>query len=190
MDVVIRTAVDAIVRFEEMDRAGWTAITARRQAWPEAKAILLKTLAAIVENAPKSRLGVHAFSAPAFEHFDGVQFQFGVAPTGITLRTSNKTAWGFEHGPALVFGQSESGLVVVVRFPAQTTLPGEERSSESGDFVEAIEPTETTCSLVARVTTEFIEWASSVTLGASRAGTRRPIGFLPQLRATSGGEPG
>ncbi|HEY2899043.1 MAG TPA: hypothetical protein VGL59_00600 [Polyangia bacterium] len=190
MDQDISIAAKAIGRFEELERAGRAAITARRKAWQAAKEVLIETLTAVVGGAPKVERGLYVTHAAAFEHFDGVQLSFGAFPTGISLRTPNRQAWGFEHGPTLVFGQSESGLVVVVRYPAETTLPGGERESVPGDFVEAIEPTAIAGPIVLKIVTDFIEWAPSVTLAGSRAGTKQPIGFVPQAQATMPREPG
>jgi hypothetical protein len=179
MDEDFRKVTDAIMRFEVNDDAGVTAIVARRQAWFNAKEILLATLNTLVKGAPKSRRGLYVSSGAAFEHFDGVQLGFGSVPTGITRRTSSSTSLGVESGPTLVFGQSESGLVVALRYPAETTLPDERRSNAPNEFIEALEPAAISRELILKIATEFFEWAPTVILNGSIAGGRRPIGFSP-----------
>jgi len=188
MDEDFRAAQDAITRFEAADAAGLATIEARRRSWPAAKEVLFATLNGLLKGAPNSRRGLYVSSGELFENFDGVQLAFGSVSTGILRRTQTRRSLGVERGPTLVFGQSESGLVAVQRYPAETTLPDERRTSADAEFVESIEPSTIAPVLVLRIVKEFFEWAPTVVLAGSTAGKKRPIGFSPGV-SPAGGEP-
>jgi hypothetical protein len=187
MDEKLEKALKALNRFDSQEASGWSSIGQRRQAWPAAKNTLMDTINELLAKAPpKPFRQLYLSGGGPYEHFDGIQITFDFVPTGIAKVTSHSKSVGLERGPTLVFGQSESGRIGVVRYPAESTLPGEQRRGSEGEYIETVEPEAIDRSTVLRIVTEFFDWSCNATLAGSRSAKERRIGFLP----LEPGEPG
>ncbi len=190
MDKDLQKAVEALEHFNSSHEEGWAAIKRRREAWSGAKATIMLALNELLASGPsKTHRRLYLTEGKPFEHFDGVQIRFGSIPTGLVAHSDRGTSHGIEKGPTLVFGQSETGLIGVLRYPAETRLPNEPAAPVQEEFVETLEPEAVTRTTVLRIATEFLGWSCVATLAGGTSGTKRPIGFIPKLALTDD-EPG
>jgi hypothetical protein len=182
MDKDLQKTVEALEHFNLSHEEGWAAIKRRREAWPGAKATIMAALNELLATGPsKTHRRLYLTEGRPFEHFDAVQIRFGSVPTGLVSNSDRRTSHGIEKGPTLVFGQSEPGLICVLRYPAETRLPNEPPAPIQDEFVETLEPEAVTRTTVLKIATEFLGWACDATLAGGTSGTRRPIGFMPKL---------
>src|SRR5882724_2212434 len=172
-------AAAALREFVAADVSGWSKIAIRREAWPETSARIVGALKEVGDKQPASDRGLHVLATLKYKHFGTVQLQFGHAKTGIVEQVPGRTSMGVERGASLVFGQSESGLIAVQRYPFRTELPGDSGGAREPDFVEAFEPSALDRERVLALTAAFFTWALGTTISHPDARSKGRIGFSP-----------
>lgn len=111
-----------------------------------------------------------------YENFDSVQIGFGSISTGIVRRAGNVSGVGIERGASLVFSQSESGMVAVIRYPFRTELPGLDTQKSDEELIAILEPDNVTYDGVLELVASFFDWAPSTTIRAETL-SKKQIGF-------------
>lgn len=152
----------------------------RRAAWPKAKEIIFTTLDEIVKTAPAFDRRLIVIKTSHYRNLETVQMNFGNVPTGVVLEYERGFSAGMEHGAAIVFGQSESGIVAVERYPFRTELPRQgDRMREPEEFetIAALEPELIDRDQVLTLATDFFRWAVQTTIRQADAKTKAQIGF-------------
>jgi hypothetical protein len=178
-------ALEALAMFAEKDNRGLSIIAERRKVWPDVRDTILKALAELQAASPvftqsatfPRGLWVHNRHESRNDNFDTVQVTFGHYPTGVVLRSKDRERWGIERGAALVFGQSESGHIVVARYPFVTELGSTDRPSREGKAVVVWEPAAVTRECVLDVVAEFLRWAATMAMRntEAEAGSPEPL---------------
>jgi hypothetical protein len=177
MDAVLQQAVDALEKFAKNDAQAHARVLKRREIWASTRKTIENAFTDIIQQSGRHERGLHVFATRKFNNFEVVQLHFGKIPTGI----SEENAMGIETGAALVFGQGESGKIVVHRYPFITELPSEARATNPQHiFIGTYEPEEVTREFVLNSAKEFFVWAAQTTYRTREKEDRR-MGFFPPV---------
>jgi hypothetical protein len=182
MDAALKQTVEALQKLVKDDDQQQIRVAARRELWGQStKETILDAFKEILGCYNPTGRPLFVDEGHLFQNFESVQLRFGSIATGIIKHTDNRRSVGIERGAVLVFGQSESGLIGVVRYPFCSDLPGEKAGGrDAWEHVRDYEPEEVTREFVMDQAKEFFGWAGPTSYGATPdLRNKRSIGFLP-----------
>jgi hypothetical protein len=145
---------------------GSSAIAQRRANWEPAIRDVVMPLLERAAGEMKALLpnpGVYAQRFQAHNHFATAQLWIGKQPTGIYDQSERDWSMGVQSGGALVFSQAENGTVVVLAYPAETSLPGSGSPRSRNPWLGPVfqDPAHITSGEVERLVLLFMEFARS-----------------------------